>query len=493
MLNLKRLVLLAAVTTAALPLAAPAQTSPPATRPQAAGSPGRGMMLMQRVREDLQQLNLTEDQKGKIRDIFETFRDEMQAKRQELQGLTPAEVQAKIQDEFRKVTGKVEDVLMPEQKEKFRKQMDELREDARRGPAAAGAGATTRPGAGGGAGGPGAGMLDRLRDGLQKLELSDEQKQKIKTVFDDMRPKFQQVREQAQGDMQAAREKSRELVGELQNKLRTILTPEQQEKLRSIMRPPGAGGAGGDGPATAPARVRQREREGAGARGRDAGDDTMMSSGAGAGDQMMMSGSAADAMAAGKAPKDVPKAEPAKLADGSIPDGPPVGSPAPQFSLRKLDGGGLVQLSQLKGRVVVLEFGSYSCPAFRDRVSAMEKLKSEYGNRATFFVVYSREAHPAGGWEVDRNKDQSISVEQPRSIDARQQLAKKARESLKITVPMLLDSVGNDTALAYGAGPNSAVVIGRDGTIVAKQQWFDAYGIRRAIDNAAKPATQPVQ
>jgi thyroxine 5-deiodinase len=196
-------------------------------------------------------------------------------------------------------------------------------------------------------------------------------------------------------------------------------------------------------------------------------------------------------MAAGKAPKDAPKAQPAKRSDGSIPEGPALGSPAPQFSLKKLDGGGLVNLASLKGHVVVLEFGSYSCPIFRDRVAAMEKLKTEYGTRATFFVVYAREAHPAGEWEVDRNKDQSISVDQPRTIDARQALAKKAKESLKMTVPILLDGVGNDAAIAYGAGPNSAVVIGRDGTIVAKQQWFDPYGIRRAIDSAAKPATQP--
>ena len=51
----------------------------------------------------------------------------------------------------------------------------------------------------------------------------------------------------------------------------------------------------------------------------------------------------------------------------------------------------------------------------------------------------------------DRNKDQSISVEQPRSPEARQKLAATAKESLKITVPVLLDTVGNDTAIAYGA------------------------------------------
>ncbi|HYO09623.1 MAG TPA: deiodinase-like protein, partial [Tepidisphaeraceae bacterium] len=179
------------------------------------------------------------------------------------------------------------------------------------------------------------------------------------------------------------------------------------------------------------------------------------------------------------------KRDPSTLSDGKIPAGPAVGSPAPPVSLRRLDGS-LVTLESLKGRVVVLEFGSYSCPAFRDRAAAMEKLRGEYGTRATFLVVYAREAHPAGEWEVDRNKDQSISVEQPRSADARRALATQARDALKITVPILLDSLGNDTAIAYGAGPNSAIVIGRDGTIAARQNWFEPYAIRRWIDAAVK-------
>ena len=65
-------------------------------------------------------------------------------------------------------------------------------------------------------------------------------------------------------------------------------------------------------------------------------------------------------------------------------------------------------------------------------------------------------------------------------------MAKKAKLELKITTPILLDTIGNDTSIAYGAGANSAYVINRDGTIAAKQEWFDPTGLRREIDEAVK-------
>jgi hypothetical protein len=45
-----------------------------------------------------------------------------------------------------------------------------------------------------------------------------------------------------------------------------------------------------------------------------------------------------------------------------------------------------------------------------------------------------------------------------------------------------------DTTLtAYNAGANSAFVIGREGKIVARQQWCDPSGLRHWIDQAITP------
>src|SRR5438067_1205699 len=73
-------------------------------------------------------------------------------------------------------------------------------------------------------------------------------------------------------------------------------------------------------------------------------------------------------------------------------DGPAIGQPAPEFELADLDGN-LVRLSDLRGRPVVLEFGSYTCPIFSGRVPAMEQLAREHPE-AICLVIYVREAHP---------------------------------------------------------------------------------------------------
>jgi peroxiredoxin len=159
------------------------------------------------------------------------------------------------------------------------------------------------------------------------------------------------------------------------------------------------------------------------------------------------------------------------------------GQPAPAFALKSL-AGQPVTLASMKGRVVVVVFGSYSTPSFRQRVPALEKLAKDYSTRATVLVVYTREAHAVGEWEVDRNKEDNIAVEQPKTDAERKTLATQAVSTLKITVPVLLDDMENSTAKAYGLTPNGAVIINRDGSVAARQHWFEPIGLRAQIDAA---------
>ena len=107
------------------------------------------------------------------------------------------------------------------------------------------------------------------------------------------------------------------------------------------------------------------------------------------------------------------------------------------------------------------------------------------GTRATIYVVYSKEAHPLGGWEVDRNKAEGISIDDPQTLDARRALASKTRDALKLSTPILIDTMDNAAMTAFGAGANSAYVIARDGTIAARQQWFEPAALKRHIDQSA--------
>jgi hypothetical protein len=73
-------------------------------------------------------------------------------------------------------------------------------------------------------------------------------------------------------------------------------------------------------------------------------------------------------------------------------EGPHTGEAAPDFRLQDLDGVP-VRLSDLRGKPVVLEFGSYTCPIFSDRVIDMERLAQRHPE-AEFLVIAVREAHP---------------------------------------------------------------------------------------------------
>jgi peroxiredoxin len=311
---------------------------------------------------------------------------------------------------------------------------------------------------------------ERLRENLAKLDLSDEQKAKVKTLLEEVKTKGEELRAQMQNGADDVRDKFRTLMEETRKKLSSILTEEQRTKLMDLMgQDGGPRGPGKEPGRAAPGRAAEQSKTKA-----DAGDSMMM-------DENSKS-------SASKRKSEISNAK-SQISDFK---GPAPGEAAPQLTLKKLDGSTL-QLSSLKGRVIVLEFGSYSCPSFRTRAPAMEKLKNDLGSRAQFFIVYGREAHATGEWEVDRNKDEGITVEQPKTFDARKTLAGSAKDKLKITVPMLIDSVDNEAAKALGAGANSAFVIDREGKIAARQDWFEPAALRRAIEEApnVRPTTRP--
>jgi hypothetical protein len=187
-------------------------------------------------------------------------------------------------------------------------------------------------------------------------------------------------------------------------------------------------------------------------------------------------------------PPDGPRAAmppPAKLAPGQV---------ASDFALTKLDGRP-VQLSSFMGRVLVVLFGNHTSPSFRERVADYEQLRRQFANRAEFLIIYTRESHPVGEWEVDRNKRDKLAIEQPASLDERKAIAQQAKQTLKITIPMAIDSMDDRTAQSYDGFTSAAAVIGRDGTVVGHLKWADAYALRRLIEQAMQTrpaaATQP--
>ncbi|WP_171446573.1 TlpA family protein disulfide reductase [Corallococcus carmarthensis] len=78
----------------------------------------------------------------------------------------------------------------------------------------------------------------------------------------------------------------------------------------------------------------------------------------------------------------------------------PDGVSPPSFQLTKHEGGSLA-LSDLKGRVVMLDFWATWCPPCREEMPSLVKLAKEYESQGLVFVAASRDDGATAPQEVD--------------------------------------------------------------------------------------------
>lgn len=98
-------------------------------------------------------------------------------------------------------------------------------------------------------------------------------------------------------------------------------------------------------------------------------------------------------------------------------------------------------------------------------VGSIEKLYENYKSKANFYVIYIREAHPTDGWVVKNNK---FKITDPKSLEERQKAARDFAKELKLTLPILVDTLDDQTNNLYGGWPDRVYVIDADGKIALK-------------------------
>ena len=163
---------------------------------------------------------------------------------------------------------------------------------------------------------------------------------------------------------------------------------------------------------------------------------------------------------------------------GSLQEGPAIGSPAPDFTLKTVDGQGAVTLSSLFGdKPTVLVFGNYTCGPFRSMYPGVEPVAARFHDRANFLFVYVREAHPCNGWCMASNEQAGVHVEQPTDDAARLQVANTCVSLLKPTIPVVVDGVDDTVGNLYSAMPARLYVIDRHGR-VAYQSGRGPFGFK---------------
>lgn len=118
-------------------------------------------------------------------------------------------------------------------------------------------------------------------------------------------------------------------------------------------------------------------------------------------------------------------------------------------------------------------------------MSALHALWESWQEKVTFVVVYIREAHPEEGWVVTPNRDEGILINDPTSTDERVEVAAACAINLQIRIPVVVDEVADEIALAYGALPDRLYLVGQDGSIVYQGDpgpfGFDPNGLEEAI------------
>ncbi|MGZ3882789.1 MAG: TlpA family protein disulfide reductase [Bacteroidia bacterium] len=158
------------------------------------------------------------------------------------------------------------------------------------------------------------------------------------------------------------------------------------------------------------------------------------------------------------------------------------GDTIPQFVLYNAQGKALDAQKELaKGKPLFLMAGSYTCHNYRDSLDNLSRLMKKYGDKISFFIIYTIEAHP--GFpdvcpytnEYAPNKENymcGVDCRQPKTYKERKALAAKMAKSIKIPAPVFFDTPDNQWWLKFGPLPNITYLITPQGLVYSKMVSF---------------------
>lgn len=104
-------------------------------------------------------------------------------------------------------------------------------------------------------------------------------------------------------------------------------------------------------------------------------------------------------------------------------------------------------------------FGSSTCLVTDSAAPGLNELYLPFGDRVRFVMVNVREAHPGRAFP------------QPQTLDAKMAHAERLRDLHGFEFEVAADDVNGTLHRALSPKPNSAYVIGGDGTILFRAHW----------------------
>ncbi len=182
----------------------------------------------------------------------------------------------------------------------------------------------------------------------------------------------------------------------------------------------------------------------------------------------------------------------------STPDGPPIGSKAPEFALPQLGSHALLSLKELRAaKPVLLVFGSYTCPQLRAASSALNNLYPRFQNRVSFVLIYIKEAHGRGNWQSTINTRDGIDLPAATTPAGKEAAAALCVRKLRIPYRAVVDTFDGQTEKAYAAWPSRVYLIDSAGTIRFQTRLseleFSGDALAQALDIASARSAAPLK
>lgn len=157
--------------------------------------------------------------------------------------------------------------------------------------------------------------------------------------------------------------------------------------------------------------------------------------------------------------------------------GPRAGDSMLDFPMTSLAGVS-VNLADYKGKWVVLETGSLTCPMYVKNIDPFRKLQARYPD-VVFLVVYVREAHPGSRTGSHKSMEEKIAR------------ARQTRADYGDERETLVDDLAGAMHRAYGSFPNMAYVIDPGGRVVYRCDWAFAHLVEGVLEN--RPDLNPAE
>ena len=149
-----------------------------------------------------------------------------------------------------------------------------------------------------------------------------------------------------------------------------------------------------------------------------------------------------------------------------------VGVAAPEFEASTLDGT-IVRLSDFRGRRhVVIMTGAVTSPMCAFEVPAFNRLQQDFDGRGvSFFLLYTRESHPAENYASHTSFDQKRSY------------ARDLQRLEDVRIPIIIDHLDGRIHRAYGVWPNALFVIHKDGRLIFRSNMANDRELRQFLDD----------